>query len=358
MPGPPDAGGFPFEPGDLRVTDYGAVGDGVHDDRPAIQAAMDAARALNGTVYFDPGTYLLLTSTAAGSQLLESNFGAPFTLNLVGNHAALVTSQVGGTMLRAQGAWQSSTVEGLTFLNTHGLTTSASTAIALEGTNGNLLQHWTLTQCTFENFSAHITTTGVNDVTIQDNDFIMQLGRDSGAGTNEPQPTVGIWLFDNAGNDGISVDVKILNNRYLGCGTLTDLSSTASRSCGDGFVFGRSIGTIVRGNNVRGFSAEGIFIIYEPTAGAGVTVDQNRHRRGTAGAWRSIWRRRLGDSRRRQQHGRHQQRHSQHEHRHLFVLVERLAGGAGVVSTGIPDLGQHPSRPPTPAPRCSLQASR
>ncbi|QNM83813.1 right-handed parallel beta-helix repeat-containing protein [Sphingomonas sabuli] len=46
-------------PRSLSVRDYGARGDGVSDDRPAIQAAIDAAaKAGGGTVYFPAGTYI------------------------------------------------------------------------------------------------------------------------------------------------------------------------------------------------------------------------------------------------------------------------------------------------------------
>ena len=49
--------------GVVNVKDYGAIGDGVHDDTAAIQAAIDAVVALGGgRIFFPPGTYVI-TST-------------------------------------------------------------------------------------------------------------------------------------------------------------------------------------------------------------------------------------------------------------------------------------------------------
>ena len=46
----------------VNVLDYGAVGDGVANDQPAIQAAINAANTQGGgIVYFPVGTYLILT---------------------------------------------------------------------------------------------------------------------------------------------------------------------------------------------------------------------------------------------------------------------------------------------------------
>ena len=45
----------------FNVKAYGATGDGTTDDTSSIQAAWSAAKAVNGTLFFPPGTYLLST---------------------------------------------------------------------------------------------------------------------------------------------------------------------------------------------------------------------------------------------------------------------------------------------------------
>lgn len=65
---------------------YGAVGDGVADDRVAIQAAITAANLVGGIVYFPPGTYLV------GSPGLTVNGAAGFW----GSNGVVVNSTFAG----------------------------------------------------------------------------------------------------------------------------------------------------------------------------------------------------------------------------------------------------------------------
>lgn len=71
--------------GTVNVKDYGAVGDGVHDDTAAIQAALD----VGGPIYFPPGTYLVsktLTVTVNGTQII----GADQTVKWFNNDTVVI----------------------------------------------------------------------------------------------------------------------------------------------------------------------------------------------------------------------------------------------------------------------------
>lgn len=62
---PPDGATGPLLEGDegfVSVADHGAAADGTRDDTTAIQAAITAAEAVNGTVFFPAGTYKTTTA--------------------------------------------------------------------------------------------------------------------------------------------------------------------------------------------------------------------------------------------------------------------------------------------------------
>lgn len=240
----------------VSVQTFGALGDGMNDDRPAIQAALDYAQTLGqATVVFPAGTYLLRSSTAAYGQLKLAAWGTPFSVNLIGTNATLETAMTGSPVLEVEGFWRNSKIQGLTFLNTHGLTADQTTGIEFAGGAPNAVTNWTITHNTFRNFSRGVTVWGVTGLTVSNNTFLLDKGRDSGTGVNVAQPTVGIWMFDNSPN-GMSDQITIQGNTYNGCLT----AGTASKLCGDGFVLGMARHATVTQNVVSGFSFEGIFL--------------------------------------------------------------------------------------------------
>ncbi len=257
----------------FQVTAYGALGNGVHDDRPAIQAAMDAVIAAGGgTVYFPSGTYLLSTSTTASSVLTETNW-TPFTMNLIGSGATLTTSLVNVSMFNIIGKLQNSLISGLTFVNTHGVTTSGTTALYFQGGGGNGTQNISIYGNTFKDFSTMILTGGVNGMLIDNNSFVMDQGKDSG-NTSTSGQNYAILLHDNGAN-GQSIGFEITNNTYQGCGALTSLASTTSHTCGDGFVTGNFYGSTVEQNTIKGFSQNAIQVSQQISRYPGTIVSKN-----------------------------------------------------------------------------------
>lgn len=73
----------------VKSDEYGAVGDGVVDDTAAIAAAIDAADASGGVVYFPPGTYRISSALSPDSatSLVGAGMGASAILT---DHATAV----------------------------------------------------------------------------------------------------------------------------------------------------------------------------------------------------------------------------------------------------------------------------
>ena len=80
----------------VNVLDKGAVGDGIHDDTVAIQAAIDEASTHGGSVYAPAGTYLVSRQVPAGDRnyalLINAN-----NVSLRGDGKSTVFKLVGGS---------------------------------------------------------------------------------------------------------------------------------------------------------------------------------------------------------------------------------------------------------------------
>lgn len=110
-----DTGSFPY----LDLRNFGGIGDGVTDNTTAIQAAVDAAGAIGGTIFFGPGTYIITGSITmhtgvsflgSGSEatVIQQNNNAVDTL--VGTDVASITLQ--GVLFRGP---SSGTGNGIAF---------------------------------------------------------------------------------------------------------------------------------------------------------------------------------------------------------------------------------------------------
>ncbi|MDD3242237.1 MAG: glycosyl hydrolase family 28-related protein [Eubacteriales bacterium] len=104
-----------------KITDFGAVGDGVHDDTPALAAAMQAAQKSTAVVYFPPGRYrihpirvpghiTLLGASAWGYAWGRSD---PADETTAGRAVLLAASGQGNALLDLTGA-KGTRIQGLT----------------------------------------------------------------------------------------------------------------------------------------------------------------------------------------------------------------------------------------------------
>ena len=146
--------------GVVNVKNFGAVGDGVHDDTAAIQAALNAVPS-HGTVYFPKsgGDYLIT------SGLLLSKDDVTITSNPLAEYTCCIKTTANITMLTITGYGAS--LYGLLFRGN-----GSSTAFV--GTNGILLNRTLLGDAeTYSNLDANIKNCGF----VYLNDAIKGYGR-------------------------------------------------------------------------------------------------------------------------------------------------------------------------------------
>lgn len=138
----------------VSVKDFGAIGDGVNDDRLSIQNAIDSLNS-GQSLYFPTGTYLL-----GGCLLFSGTSGTKTGLRFFGDSAVLrLNSGVVNQNVAEITSGSNYAVEGLTFFGNKGSVTPPGTDISYRyfnglyvgATTGSTLSKVSIESCRFTN---------------------------------------------------------------------------------------------------------------------------------------------------------------------------------------------------------------
>jgi len=250
---------------DVNVKSYGAKGDGIQDDAPYLNLAIEKALLLGANLFIPSGTYKCETFKSSSKIIRMDQYGIK-TIKIYGEDGTkLTTAADSGSLFYVFNKNADVIIENIFFENTHAVTLKQTNAIQLLGTDENSIENFTIKNCRFEGFSTAIIAQGVKGFVIQNNVFASPKGHDNAQ--NSSAPAVYIWLFDNA--NGQCYDVKILNNSASGYTGNNILETTTQRPM-DGFVYGTAYNVQIDNNTTWDFSEEHIALAPQTTYTTGV----------------------------------------------------------------------------------------
>jgi hypothetical protein len=213
---------------------YGAVGDGVTDDTAEIQAAINAAELVGGTVRFASKDYLISSALTVDTDYVTlQGAGKESKIYNTGAGAAVILSSTEHCSIRNLLIWGDGGAYGAGSGTTYGVELSASSHVKLESVdiryNGShgLYVHggcWVIS---------------VVDCTIEQNvgDGIHSISPDGTEQNGNNLSVVNSSIFDNAGN-GINWKAASLNvvgcvlEANKGAGILSDCTGTTTAAFG------------------------------------------------------------------------------------------------------------------------------
>ncbi|HTK65377.1 MAG TPA: glycosyl hydrolase family 28-related protein [Pseudonocardia sp.] len=203
---------MPFLAGLVTPQDYGAVGDGVHDDTAAIQSAITAVQSAGGGIVFFPeGTYLVTPSGSPAVGLTVSGNGV--RLVGAGATASMLKKGGAGTLLSFTGATSPSS--GSTHVRYCGI---ENLGLSGNGQTGSVLQLYYV-----DNFYVSDSqVTSNNDLAIDcvefwDSRFYnMVVVSCSGSTSSTTQPNM--WIRNASASSGVGASTGNSNNiTLIGC---------------------------------------------------------------------------------------------------------------------------------------------
>jgi hypothetical protein len=98
----------------VSVKDFGAVGDGVADDRTAIQSALNAAAVNGGVVLFPPGNYKVTATATINGNISHFGLIEKDNISIIGYGATITSTATASTYLFNFDGCRNISVEGLT----------------------------------------------------------------------------------------------------------------------------------------------------------------------------------------------------------------------------------------------------
>ncbi len=218
---------------EFNIKDYGAVGDGVSDDRPAIQSAFNAIPAGGGRVYLPPGTY----KVSAPINITKSNISfigagtTKTTLLADGLHQTLAVVPIARPISNIL-------IKGIRFTN------PAATSSRIGHGRGTVQ---------LDSYTKAVTGVTITDIVIDDTPLVgIVVGADKVSITNSKIHDTGqhgIYL-------SVAKDVKIENNDIHEITTgNTDLTSQS------GIKINISTNVLVKNNRLSRFHANSFGIL-------------------------------------------------------------------------------------------------
>ena len=259
---------------DVNVKDYGAKGDGIQDDAPYLNQAIENALSLGANLFIPSGTYKCNSFKSSKKMIRLDQYGVK-KIKIYGEVGTKITTSAdSGCILYVYNKCLDVVIDQIFFENTHGITLKQTNAIQLMGLSTNVIQNFIIQNCRFEGFSTAIVAQGVQGLTIKSNFFGSPKGHDNAQ--NSSAPAVHVWMFDNA--NGQCYDVKILNNSASGF-TGNDILSTITKRPMDGFIYGTAYRIQIDNNSTWYFSEEHIALAPQTTYTTGVfPVTITRHK--------------------------------------------------------------------------------
>lgn len=233
--------------GSLNAQWFGCIGNNSFDNTQNLNKLFKAATTLKKDVYIPSGIYK--TNILANWDATQLN---GVSLYGEGTTTQIVTTLT-GTILEVDANFTTNnlSIHNIFFNNLHGIVTSPSSALFIQGGPGEWFKNFNIYDCRFEGFSSSIGFQGIIGLNIIHNTFASPLGHDNAQNNNNPAD----YIIFNDNVNGYCKDVAIVHNWASGY-TGSNITTTTTKRPMDNFVYGTAYGYNIYDNTTTNFCQE------------------------------------------------------------------------------------------------------